>query len=83
MKNLILIVFSFILFSFNAQSFSWDSIKISSVIIDTNNSLQVTVKNSSIDIISYPGFVLFNPNADTMAKEIVNYFGCGQGYIKK
>ena len=33
--------------------------------------------NANLDIISYPGFVLLNDIGDTMAKEVVNYFGIG------
>jgi hypothetical protein len=38
------------------------------------------VKNTNIDIISYPGFIMFNSNGDTLAKELVNYFGIGWTY---
>ena len=65
----------------NAQQFSCDSVEIFSVQLSTiNPTVEVVVKNSNADIISYPGFILFNTNADTLAIESVNYFGIGTNY---
>ncbi len=65
----------------NAQQFSCDSVEIFSVQLSIiNPTVEVVVKNSNADIISYPGFILFNTNADTLAMESVNYFGIGTNY---
>ena len=65
----------------NAQQFSCDSVEIFSVQLSTiNPTVEVVVKNSNADIISYPGFILFNTNLDTLAMESVNYFGIGTNY---
>ncbi|MFZ2899657.1 MAG: hypothetical protein WA004_13585 [Saprospiraceae bacterium] len=39
--------------------------------------LVVQVTNNSGDIFSYPGFILYHPNGDTLAVETVNFFGIG------
>lgn len=39
--------------------------------------LRIEASNHSPDIFSYPGFVLFDESEDTIAKEMVNYFGIG------
>lgn len=39
--------------------------------------LVVQVANQSGDIFSYPGFILYQPNGDTLAVETVNFFGIG------
>ncbi|MBT8196472.1 MAG: T9SS type A sorting domain-containing protein [Bacteroidia bacterium] len=47
-----------------------------------NDSLiAVYVYNESSDIFSYPGFILYDANGDTVAKEIVNYFGIGNEQV--
>ena len=43
----------------------------------TGIQIEVVVSNHSVDIISYPGFVLLADNGDTIAIEEVNYFGIG------
>jgi len=43
----------------------------------TPNTLTVEVSNYSSNIFSYPGFILFNMNMDTMAIETVDYYGIG------
>ncbi|MBK8491342.1 MAG: hypothetical protein IPL49_10755 [Saprospirales bacterium] len=43
--------------------------------------LLVEVANGSPDIFSYPGFILYDTNGDTIAKEVVNFFGIGQYHI--
>jgi hypothetical protein len=63
------------------QQFSCDSIQISTMQLSTvNPTVEVMVKNTNIDIISYPGFIMFNSNGDTLAKEVVYYFGIGWTY---
>ena len=63
------------------QQFSCDSVQISSIQLSTvNPTIEVMVRNTNIDIISYPGFIMFNSNGDTLAKEVVNYFGIGWTY---
>lgn len=39
--------------------------------------IAVYVNNQSSTLFGYPGFILFDANGDTVAKEIVNYFGIG------
>ncbi len=62
-----------------SQSFSCDSIQISNVNYtpDSLNQISLMASNANFDIISYPGFIILNDVGDTMAKEIVNYFGIG------
>ena len=43
----------------------------------TDTIINVHVENAGAEIFSYPGFVLLAPNGDTLAKEMVNYFGIG------
>ena len=44
----------------------------------TDTVVVVAVENNSTtEIFDYPGFILINTNGDTVAKEIVNYFGIG------
>jgi len=43
----------------------------------TDTLIIVEVTNASEELFSYPGFVLINANGDTLAKEVVNYFGIG------
>ncbi|MBK9731478.1 MAG: T9SS type A sorting domain-containing protein [Chitinophagaceae bacterium] len=42
-----------------------------------NDSLTIQVANPTAELFDYPGFILFNSNMDTIAKETVNYFGIG------
>ncbi|MEI7801269.1 MAG: T9SS type A sorting domain-containing protein [Bacteroidota bacterium] len=79
MKNafsLLLILFSF---SIQAQNLA----QCDSLVIDCCgfglNTVTVTVSNTTTELFDYPGFILFNTNMDTIAKETVNYFGIGQG----
>ena len=57
-----------------------DSIILDSLRFDPNMnnfiSIQATNLNTN-DLVPYPGFILFNSNGDTIAKENVNYFGIG------
>jgi hypothetical protein len=41
----------------------------------TDTLILVEVTNASEELFSYPGFVLIDANGDTLAKEVVNYFG--------
>ncbi|MBK6622006.1 MAG: T9SS type A sorting domain-containing protein [Saprospirales bacterium] len=43
--------------------------------------LLVHVINGSPDIFSYPGFILYNEQGDTIAKETPNFFGIGQEQV--
>lgn len=43
----------------------------------TSNTVTIEVSNYSSNIFSYPGFILFNANMDTMAIETVDYYGIG------
>jgi hypothetical protein len=43
----------------------------------TDSVIVVEVENNSSELFDYPGFVLLNANGDTVAKELVNYFGIG------
>lgn len=42
-----------------------------------NDTLTIQVANPTSELFDYPGFILFNSNMDTIAKETVNYFGIG------
>ena len=80
MKLLILIPFTFLFYSAISQTTGdpCDSIFIHSVVPNaTGEQIEVTASNHSLDIMSYPGFILFNENGDTIAVEDVNYFGIG------
>ena len=65
--------------TFFSQSFSCDSVIISNVDYtpDSLNQISLMATNKNFDIISYPGFILLNDIGDTVAKEMVNYFGIG------
>ena len=43
--------------------------------------LLVEVTNDSPSIFDYPGFILYDSNGDTIAKEVVNFFGIGTSHI--
>lgn len=43
------------------------------------NTLTLTVENTSSVLFDYPGFALLDSNGDTIAIETVNYFGIGSG----
>ncbi len=47
----------------------------------TPNTVSIEVSNYSSNIFSYPGFVLFDANMDTVAIETVNYYGIGWDQI--
>ena len=80
MKFKLLLSFTFIsLFGFSQTTNDpCDSIFIHSCQLNsTGDQVEVLVSNHSADIMSYPGFVLFNTIGDTIAMETVNYFGIG------
>ena len=80
MKSLIFFLFTILFFTGFSQTTSdpCDSIFIHSVVPNaTGQQIEVIVSNHSLDIMSYPGFILFNQNGDTIAKELVTYFGIG------
>ncbi|NNC95175.1 MAG: hypothetical protein HKN92_06390 [Chitinophagales bacterium] len=64
--------------SAQAQTFC-DSLFIENVSFDLfdDSTIIVDVSNQSSQIFSYPAFVLLNDQGDTLAKEVVNYFGIG------
>lgn len=43
----------------------------------SDTAIVVHAVNNSADIFSYPSFILFDANDDTLAKETVNFFGIG------
>jgi hypothetical protein len=43
----------------------------------SGNTLNIVVSNYSSDIFSYPGFILYTEEMDTVAIETVNYYGIG------
>lgn len=76
-----LLVFSFLLVSTLATAqTTCDSVDVLSVqynpFTDTVIVVEV-VNNNLMEIFSYPGFVILDDNDDTLAVEMVNYFGIG------
>jgi len=56
-----------------------DSVEIDCCTYGSNlgNTINILVSNYSSDIFSYPGFILFTEEMDTVAIETVNYYGIG------
>ncbi len=53
-----------------------DSLTIDNIFVnDSTGFVEVTVTNNSSEIFSYPGWILFDGNMDTIAVETVNLFG--------
>ena len=80
MKFLLIIPFILLFLSSFSQTEGdpCDSIFVHSCLPNaTGIQIEVVVSNHSLDIISYPGFVLLAENGDTIAVEQVNYFGIG------
>ena len=80
MKTFLIIHFSLLFFTSFSQidSDPCDSIFIHSVAPNTTGiQIEVLTSNHSLDIMSYPGFILLAENGDTIAVEEVNYFGIG------
>ncbi|MCF8405541.1 MAG: T9SS type A sorting domain-containing protein [Bacteroidales bacterium] len=46
----------------------------------TSEAITIEAANHASYIFPYPGFILFDANNDTIAKEAVNYFGIGYFY---
>jgi hypothetical protein len=46
----------------------------------SDTAILVQVVNNSPEIFSYPGFILFDTEGDTLAREQVNFFGIGFCY---
>jgi hypothetical protein len=76
MKN-ILLFFLLPLVSFSQTNPECDSLVIECCFYNPQNpdTITLNVTNNSGYIFPYPGFIIFNTNMDTIAKENVNYFG--------
>ena len=83
MSRIVLILIIMFSLSLNnrlyTQPFTCDSILITNIDYtpDSLNRISLMAANVNMDIISYPGFIILNHLGDTMAKEMVNYFGIG------
>ena len=82
MKKLLITLFIAFSSISNAQQSSGfcDSIILDSLQFDANIINHITIQATNLntnDLVPYPGFILFNNNGDTIAKENVNYFGIG------
>lgn len=80
MKAFLIIPFTLMFFTSIGQidGDPCDSIFIHSVAPNaTGIQMEVLTSNHSLDIMSYPGFILLAENGDTIAVEEVNYFGIG------
>jgi len=82
MKKLFVTLFISFSCIINAQQSSGfcDSIILDSLQFDSNMINYITIQATNLnnnDLVPYPGFILFNNNGDTIAKENVNYFGIG------
>ena len=80
MKAFLIIPFTLMFFTSIGQidGDPCDSIFIYSVAPNTTGiQMEVLTSNHSLDIMSYPGFILLAENGDTIAVEEVNYFGIG------
>ena len=80
MKKLFVTLFISFSCIINAQQSSGfcDSIILDSLQFDANMINYITIQATNLnnnDLVPYPGFILFNNNGDTIAKENVNYFG--------
>ncbi|MEI2825911.1 MAG: hypothetical protein V9F04_05505 [Dermatophilaceae bacterium] len=58
-----------------------DSLLINSISWDPfgDTAIVLSASNNSATLFDYPGFILFDDQGDTLAKETVNYFGISQG----
>ncbi|MEM7037845.1 MAG: T9SS type A sorting domain-containing protein, partial [Bacteroidota bacterium] len=56
-----------------------DSITIDCCYFDSTGHIRLNSGNTSSDIVDYPGFLILDANGDTVAMEVVNYFGIGSG----
>ncbi len=74
MKKLLTLLLLTPLFGFS-QSIC-DSIIVDSIFVNVNtNQIEVTVTNNSSEFFSYPGWIIFDAQQDTVAVETVNFFG--------
>lgn len=83
MKKILLIPFFCIALFCKAQNHpSCDSLVIACCSFDSlgPNTITLLADNHSSELFDYPGFVLFDNNMDTIAKETVMYFGIGTGF---
>ena len=81
MKKVFIVFLIFQTYSLLAQVFSCDSVQISSIELSSNSpTIEVWVKNTNLDYIAYPGFIMFDSNGDTLAQESIFYFGIGSNY---
>lgn len=79
--KLLLIIFIAVSTSLSAQT-NCDSLIINccDYALIGNDTITLQVQNTATqEIFDYPGFVILNQSGDTIAKEIVNYFGIGGG----
>jgi len=79
-KPILLTGFLFLSSFINAQNLpACDSLIVNCCAIDSMgpNTITLYATNFSSELFDYPGFVLFDANMDTIAKETVNYFGIG------
>ena len=81
MKKVFIVFLIFQTYCLLAQTFTCDSVQISSIELSSNSSaVEVWVKNTNLDYIAYPGFIMFDSNGDTLALESIFYFGIGWNY---
>ena len=81
MKKVFIVFLIFQNYSLLAQVFSCDSVQISSIELSSNSpTIELWVKNTNLDYIAYPGFIMFDSNGDTLAQESIFYFGIGSNY---
>ena len=81
MKKVFIVFLIFQTYSLLAQVFSCDSVQISSIELSSNSpTVEVWVKNTNLDYIAYPGFIMFDSSGDTLAQESIFYFGIGSNY---
>lgn len=75
MKNLFFLFLLLPIFGFNQQTVC-DSITIDNIYVNVNNNqVELTATNNSSEFFPYPGWILFDDQQDTIAKETVNFFG--------
>ena len=79
MKKYILAFFFSVPFFIHAQNLP----QCDSLVIDCctlgNDTISLNASNTTTELFGYPGFILFDSNMDTIAKENVTYFGIGGG----
>ena len=81
MKKVFIVFLFFQTYSFLAQVFSCDSVQISSLELSSNSpTIELWVRNTNLDYIAYPGFIMFDSHGDTLAKESIFYFGIGSNF---